>query len=198
MHMKNRIILTDCDGVLLDWESAFDEYLQARGFQMVPGGASKYNIGKRYGIDEEQGRKLIKTFNESAAIGFLPPLRDAIHYVKRLHEEHGYRFHVITSLSHDQHAQELRRINLRRLFDGTVFEKFVFLGTGDDKDQVLSQYRDTGCWWIEDKIDNCVAGRKLGLRPLLMEHEHNRDYEHPEISRVQNWREIYKRVLSAS
>lgn len=196
--MKNRIILTDCDGVLLDWEYAFDVYLQTHGFNKVPGGDSKYSIGKRYGIDDEQGKKLVKIFNESAAIGFLPPLRDAMYYVKRLHEEHGYRFHVITSLSHDENAQELRRMNLRKLFGETAFEKFVFLGTGDDKDDVLSQYRGSGLWWIEDKIVNCHAGHAVGLRPLLVEHEHNRDYEHPEIPRVRTWRDIYERVLSGS
>jgi hypothetical protein len=87
----------------------------------------KYNIGKRYGIEEDQGRKLIKIFNESAHIGFLPPLRDAMHYVKRLHEEHGYVFHCITSLTKDENAQELRRMNLRKLFGKTAFEKFIFL-----------------------------------------------------------------------
>lgn len=196
--MKDRVILTDCDGVLLDWEYAFDVYLQTHGFQKVPGGDSKYNIGKRYGIEDEQGKKLIKIFNESAAIGFLPPLRDAMYYVKRLHEEHGYRFHVITSLSHDPNAQELRRMNLRRLFGETVFEKFVFLGTGDDKDAALSQYQDRGLWWIEDKIDNCQAGINVGCRAILVQHQHNQDYTHPDIARVRNWREIYERVLSES
>ena len=54
--MKNQIILVDCDGVLLDWEYAFDVYLRTHGFQRQPGGEFKYNIGKRYGIDPEQGR----------------------------------------------------------------------------------------------------------------------------------------------
>ena len=106
--MKNKIILTDADGVLLDWEYAFDVYLRTHGFNKVEGGNLKYDIGKRYGIDREQGKKLIKIFNESAHIGFLPPLRDAMYYVKRLHEEHGYVFHCITSLSNDINAQRLQ------------------------------------------------------------------------------------------
>jgi FMN phosphatase YigB (HAD superfamily) len=193
--MKDKVILTDADGVILDWEYAFDIWMQEHGFQRQDGGQFVYSIGKRYGIDLEQGKKLIKIFNESAAIGFLPALRDSMYYVKRLHEEHSYVFHCITSLSKDENAQKLRTMNLQKLFGKTAFEKFVYLDTGADKDQVLEQYRGTDCWWIEDKIDNCVAGLNVGLRPLLMEHGHNMDYEHAEIPRVKNWKDIYTTVI---
>jgi hypothetical protein len=193
--MKEKIILTDCDGVCLDWEYAFDVWMQQHGFQKQDGGQFVYSIGKRYGIDIEQGKKLIKIFNESAAIGFLPPLRDAMYYIKRLHEEHGYVFHAITSLSKDENAQELRTMNIRKLFGKTAFEKFIYLDTGEDKDEVLEQYRDNGYWWVEDKIDNCLAGHKVGLKPLLMEHGHNMDFDDPEIPRVKNWRDIYERIV---
>lgn len=191
--MKNKIILTDADGVLLDWEYAFDIYMQQHGFNKID--ALKYNIGKRYGIDPEQGKKLIKIFNESAHIGFLPPLRDAMYYVKRLHEEHGYVFHCITSLTNDKNAQELRKMNLQKLFGKTAFEKFIFLDTGADKDEALEPYCNTGYWWIEDKIVNCQVGTGLGLKSLLMEHGHNMEYNDNNIPRVKNWKEIYERIV---
>lgn len=191
-----KIILTDADGVILDWEYAFDVWMQQHGFQKQDGGQLVYSIGKRYGIDVEQGKKLIKIFNESAAIGFLPPLRDAMYYIKRLHEEHGYVFHCITSLSKDENAQELRTMNIRKLFGKTAFEKFIYLDTGADKDEVLEQYQGKGYYWIEDKITNAVAGHKVGLKPLLMEHGHNMDFEHAEIPRVVNWKEIYDLIVS--
>jgi hypothetical protein len=187
--MKNKVILTDCDGVVLDWEYAFDVWMTQHGFQKVE--LSKYNIGTSYNIPNDQAKKLVKIFNESAAIGFLPALRDAMYYVKRLHEEHGYVFHAITSLSRDENAQQLRKMNLRKLFGQTAFEKFVFLDTGADKDEVLEPYRDTGCYWIEDKIQNAETGRKLGLFPLIMEHGHNFDTPTPYMHKVKNWHEIY-------
>ena len=191
--MDSKIILTDCDGVLCNWEYAFDVYMQQHGFKKVD--ALKYNIGKSYGIDNEQGKKLIKIFNESAHIGFLPPLRDAMYYVKRLHEEHGYVFHCITSLTNDKNAQELRKMNLRKLFGETAFEKFVFLDTGADKDDALEPYRNSGYYWIEDKIVNCQVGTSLGLKSILVEHGHNMDYNDPEIPRVKNWKEIYEMIV---
>jgi hypothetical protein len=133
-------------------------------------------------------------FNESAAIGFLPPLRDAMYYVKRLHEEHGYVFHCITSLSLDPNAKKLREMNLNKLFGDTAFEKVVCLDTGADKDHALAPYRDTGCYWIEDKPKNADLGHDLGLRSILIEHGHNmaHDCEYPV---VKNWKEIYNIIV---
>ena len=193
--MNSNVILTDVDGVLLNWEYAFDTWMQTHGHSKIEGGQFKYNIGKRYNISDAQGRQLIKYFNESAAIGFLPPLRDAMYYVKKLHEKHGFVFHAITSLSLDKNAVHLREMNLKKLFGETVFERIVCLDTGADKDDALMPYKDSGLWWIEDKIDNCLVGTNLGLNSLLMEHGHNMDFEHIDIPRVKNWREVYDLVL---
>jgi FMN phosphatase YigB (HAD superfamily) len=191
--MDSNIILTDADGVLLNWEWAFDMWMNEHGHRKQQGTEFKYDIGKRYGIDRDVGKKLIKTFNESAAIGFLPPLRDAMHYVRKLHEEHGYVFHCITSLSLDRNAQRLRRMNLEKLFGETVFEEIICLDTGADKDGALEPYRDSDSYWIEDKIDNAETGRRLGLRSILVEHGHNMDYS-GDIPLVKNWREIYELI----
>lgn len=194
--MKENIILVDCDGVLLNWEYAFAVWMETHGFKKIPGGELHYEIGQRYGIDRDQGKKLIKMFNESAAIGFLPPLRDAMYYVKRLHEEHGYVFHCITSLSLDPSAKKLREMNLNKLFGDTVFEKVVCLDTGADKDEALSVYKDTGCWWIEDKPENAEVGYSLGLKPILMEHGHNMHHFHQDIPVVKNWKEVYNIIVT--
>ena len=190
----SNVILTDIDGVILDWEYAFGIYMQTHGHSKVEGGNLKYSIGKRYGIPDETAAQLIKYFNESAAIGFLPPLRDSMYYVKRLHERHGVIFHAITSLSRDQHACKLREMNLKKLFGETAFEKFVFLDTGADKDEALLPYKDSGLYFIEDKIDNCLTGMNMGLKSLLMTHGHNMEFVHSKISHVKNWKQIYEIV----
>jgi hypothetical protein len=170
--------------------------MDSHGFQKVPGYAFNYAIDQQYGIDRAQTKKLIKMFNESAAIGFLPPLRDSMHYVKRLHEEHGFIFHVITSLSSNENAQELRKMNLKKLFGETVFAKFIFLETGADKDHVLKNYQGTQYFWIEDKYVNAEAGLQFGLNPILMEHGHNMHYYNNKIKKCRTWREIYDWIIS--
>lgn len=197
MLKMEKLILTDVDGVLLDWEWAFNCFMEERGHKKQPGSQFKYDIGKRYNIEKDIGKKLIKQFNESAAIGFLPPLRDAMYYVRKLHEEHGYIFTCITSLSLDKNAQKLRRMNLEKLFGQTVFDDIICLDTGADKDDELEKFRDTELVWIEDKYANCLSGLNVGLRPLLMVHGHNMDFSHDGITPVKNWKEIYNIIVGS-
>jgi len=196
--MKESVILVDADGVLLNWEYAFEIWIEQHGFEKIPGGELDYQINKRYGISREQTNRLIKLFNESAAIGFLPPLRDAMHYVTKLHKEHGYVFHCITSVSVDPNTVKLREMNLRKLFGDTVFQKIVCLDTAAPKDNALYPYRDTGCFWIEDKVENAELGADLGLNSLLMEHGHNMNHYHDHVRTVKNWKEVYDIVTQTS
>ena len=191
--MKEKIILTDCDGVLLNWEYAFDVWMEGHGYTMIDKGRFIYNIAKRYGIEREEGNRLVRFFNESATIGFLPALRDAEHYV-RLLGNLGYRFHVITSLSKDPNAQRLRTRNLEKLF-GNVFDKFIYLDTGEDKDTVLAEYQDSGLLWVEDKPDNAEVGLEMGLQSVVMEHAFNLHYEGV-APFVKNWADIYSLVTN--
>jgi FMN phosphatase YigB (HAD superfamily) len=196
--MKDKVILVDADGVLLNWEYAFAIWMEQHGFKTVPGSQFDYSMGTRYAIDADQSKRLIKMFNESAAIGFLPALRDAVYYVKRLHEEHGFVFHCITSLSLDPNAGKLREMNLNKLFGSTAFERVVCLDTGADKNAALEPYRDSGCWWFEDKIENALVGHNLGLKAILVEHGHNMAFKHTAIPIVKNWKEIYNLITNAT
>tara|TARA_Y100000389_G_scaffold9614_1_gene8949 strand:- start:571 stop:1158 length:588 start_codon:yes stop_codon:yes gene_type:complete len=188
---KDKTILTDCDGVLLDWEYAYDAWMHRHGYSVVQDG--EYQMDLKYGLKKKESKKLIRMFNESASIRKLPPLRDAIKYVKKLHEEHGYVFHAITSLSTDQYACHLRTKNLRELFGDTTFEKYVYLDTGADKDEALEPYKNSDCLWVEDKPENVDLGISLGLDGVLIAHDHNTDYDGDAV-RVKNWKEIYKMI----
>ena len=186
-----KIILTDCDGVILDWEWAFHVWMQERGYVLKPDGRYSYYLHDHFeDLDYKEAKRLIRIFNESAAIGFLPSLRDATHYVKRLHEEHGFKFHCITSLSKDKNAQHLREMNIKKTFGRNTFEKFIFLDTGADKDEALSEYKDSGLFWIEDKPANADVGHNLGLKSILVEHGHNMNHQ-CSYPIVKNWKQIY-------
>ena len=194
MNISDKVILTDCDGVLLDWEYAFTAWMKKHGYSPTTGlDKNDYDMGRRYGISVDEKERLVRMFNESAWIRKLPPLRDSIKYVKKLHEEHGFIFHAITSLSNDQYAQHLRTKNLIELFGPTVFEKYVYLDTGADKDEELEPYRDSGCFWIEDKPENAALGTSLGLESILVDHRWNQDFQAE--YRARSWKEIYEIIV---
>jgi len=191
MNEQQKLILTDIDGVVLNWEYAFHTWIQRHGYKQIEQASEHYDMHVRYDVAKAEIKAKIREFNESAAIGFLPPLRDAIHYIRKLHEKKGYVFHAITSLSHDPYAQTLRTQNLKKLFGETAFERFVYLGTGDDKDEVLKEYENSGLLWIEDKPENAWAGVQVGLNSVLMEHKHNMN-EDDNFQIFKNWKEIYE------
>lgn len=189
--MRQKIILTDCDGVILDWEWAFSVWMTERGYTLSENAKKSYYLVNHYNdVTWDEVLPLLKQFNESAAIGFLPALRDAVHYVKKLNEEHGYQFRVITSLSTDTNAGRLREMNLRKLF-GNAIDTVTCLDTNASKEPALQQYKGSGMFWIEDKPENADAGHRLGLSSLLVEHGHNMHHDCP-YPVVKNWKEIYE------
>ncbi|MEK9697923.1 MAG: hypothetical protein VW270_19295, partial [Candidatus Poseidoniales archaeon] len=81
-------------------------------------------------------------------------------------------------------------------FGPTVFERYVYLDTGADKDLALAEYGDTDCYWVEDKPENANVGVLNGLDAILMNHHHNKEeilYEG--VTRVNNWKDIYELIV---
>jgi len=162
--------------------------------------ATSYCVAEQYDLKAEKAKILVEHFNESAAIGFLPPIGDAIKYVKLLHEERGYVFHCITSLGLEPYAVRLREENLKKVFGPTVFERIHCIGCGEDKTEALKRYQDSGLPWIEDKPENAIVGSNLGLNAFLMNRPYNHAFDleaigNSYVRRVDNWKELYEQYL---
>ena len=195
MWLHERLILTDCDGVLLNWNSKFHEWMSGRGYTLIPRANEFYGIDIRYNISKDESRELIREFNNSSDIGFLTPYRDSLYYIDLLYRKHGYKFGVITSISSHPATKQLREKNLYDLFGRNVFEFVECLDTGADKHDALSQFQDTDCFWIEDSVENAEVGASLGLRSLLMEHTYNRNADISDVTLVKNWGQIYEIII---
>lgn len=192
-YKKERKILTDVDGVLLDWESAFTAWMGERGY--TPVNPEVYKQSVRYNIEQQFADSLVQTFNESAWMGYLKPLRDSVNVLDQFSASH-WHFECITSLSTDHWAGELRRTNLNRWFGNTV-RRVRCIATGADKDDILKEY-EPGHWWIEDKPENCEAGLRAGHKPILIDHPFNQEYNNPDVIRVKDWQEIYNIITKSS
>ncbi len=193
----NKIILTDCDGVLLNWEGAFTNWMSMRGYSVDLLNRREYHMGKRYGISSEEKDRTVRAFNESAWMKYLNPLRDAVYYVDLLHRKHGYTFHMCTSLTTDEYAQKLRIENIERLFGKTAFTKYIFCDTGADKDEALEPYRDSGYLWVEDKVENAELGLQMGLDSVLISQPWNSNRNNDHIPIYANWKQLYEEEISA-
>ena len=199
---NNRIILTDVDGVLLEWEHHFTKWMLQRTLfdergaryhphKLLADKQNTYEMAERFGITVAEIRKEIREFNRSAWMGTQRPMPDSQTWVKLLAAE-GWTFIPITSQTSDIPAQLLRKKRLGELFGEHIFKNYHILDTGADKDSALAEFHNTGLYWVEDKPKNALAGLKYGLKPILIDHQYNQDFDNNAITRVNNWQEIHK------
>jgi hypothetical protein len=193
MNAYENVIVTDYDGVCAYWEHGFHMWMIANGYKEKSKGF--YNIEDKYGISVEEADMLTQAFNESAALKRLPPVRDAIKYIRKLHEEHGYVFHCISAIPNTQDMYEARMENIHNLFGKTAFERLTLCGSSRNKKELLKEYQDTNCFWIEDLTKNAEYGLEYDMQCILMTHHYNvHDVFDPRIKRVHNWKEIYSLI----
>jgi FMN phosphatase YigB (HAD superfamily) len=192
-NMYDNVIVTDCDGCFLFWEHGFHMWMVSKGYKSTTNGF--YRIEDKYGISVEEADNLVDAFNESAALRRLPPVKDAMKYIRKLHEEHGYVFHAITAIPNTRDMYEARLENIENLFGKTAFERVTLCGHSANKKELLKEYEDTGCFWIEDLTVNLKYGVDLGMNGILMDRHYNRK-DNPTFphKRVHNWKEIYETI----
>jgi FMN phosphatase YigB (HAD superfamily) len=193
----SKMIITDCDGVLLDWNLAFTTWMERKGYRPVRGKEFNWCIGQRYNLpDDADTAKLVFEFNESAAVGFMEPFRDAESGVREL-KEAGYSFYALTSLSTWQYAEELRRINLENIFGKDVFDRVHCLSTGAPKGLALYELsvKYPGAWFIDDHPHNVEDGVDVGLKTLLFDHMFNKSANVPGAHRVATWSQVCDHIL---
>jgi 5'(3')-deoxyribonucleotidase len=189
----DNVIITDLDGCVVYYEHSFHMWMVDKGYKdVVPG---TYYMDEKYGISKDEAEHLVRAFNESAMLKRLPPVKDAIKYIRKLHEEYGYVFHAITAVPNTPAVLDARLTNLDNLFGTTVFERIVLCEHSADKPKYLKEYEGTECYWIEDIGKQAVMGLDFGLKPLLMDRHYNREFWCPEnVRRVYDWKEIYQIV----
>lgn len=192
MQINEKLILVDVDDVLLDWTYGFTQWMVSHGYKRLR--TDLYDMGISFGLEKDEIKELIGTFNESAYVCFLTPMKDSVKYVRKLYEEHGFVFKCITAMDDSNIARKARKMNLENVFGKGIFEEIIHTGSAENKYRHLEKYKDTGCIWVEDKPENAVMGSELGLNSILIEHDHNCDFYHGDIAIMENWKSIYHNI----
>lgn len=194
--MKQKIILTDADGVLVDWNTGFANWMASKGLPQKPNTEDEYSMAIRHGITTHEAHELIKEFNEGPAISDLKSFADSIPFVNKI-ANLGFRFIVVTSISSHPNAKIHRTQNLKSLF-GDVFDDIHCIEMGASKANILLEnWADTGYFWIEDHMRQAEAGWEAGLKTVLINHPYNRHFVtdlFPRVSYESPWEEIFNMV----
>jgi len=194
----SKIIVTDCDGVLLDWERSFENWFVENFWpdrhpsHPQTGRWTKYDIHEVFaGLSPTHAISAIDLFEASPAVGAMLPYADSVQYVQKL-VDLGYRFHVVTSIGNSDYLKEQREANLHKLF-GPVFDHIECLPRYADKGGYLEKhFRNSGLLWLEDSVGHALDGHHAGLRAVLFNHGYNQGAAVP-CTRVDNWKELFLR-----
>lgn len=193
MEIHNKLIITDVDGVLLDWETHFHAYMQSHGHQRAYDGSGSYWKEDEYShLSRDEARKMVYHFNTSSWMIDVPAFKDARIGVARLVDA-GYRFVAITAMGTDPYAKMVREVNLERTFGYGTFEDVIVTDMYDPNSKVnaLKKFSGQNLPWIEDKVSNAELGVDMGYNTFLMTHKYNEDFdEGDEITRVDSWADI--------
>jgi FMN phosphatase YigB (HAD superfamily) len=193
--VREKIILTDADGVLVDWNTGFDTFMRLGGFPRIPNTDSDYSIAIRHNVSMNQATECVKEFNESRNITSLAAFADSVEYVTKL-ANLGFKCIVVTSISDHPDAHAYRTENLNNLF-GDVFQEINCITMGASKAEILKRWQDTGYFWIEDHMRQAEAGHEAGLKTVLISHPYNDHYHtdlFPKVSFDTPWKDIYHMV----
>lgn len=177
------LLLTDVDGVLLDWFSQFKSFIHSKNITPTADRPSDWSL--KDWLPDHDIVGLISEFNSSEAFGDLPPLPDAMAAIPQLRKM-GYRLVAVTSCSSEHGVVQRRRENLIRHFGH--FEDIICLPLGTRKLDVLELYHPT--WWVEDRFEHALEGVEAGHKAVLLNRPHNQHLSHPGLIRAQDWHEI--------
>lgn len=195
---KEKIILTDVDGVLLKWDEGFKSFMESKGHYAKPNTEHFYRLSMRYKeFNDKDMMEFVEEFNTSEGVSRLNPLNDAVEYVRKLNDN-GYHFICITAISEDPAAREYRDQNLMDVFGMNIFkyEDMVCIAPNTSKEIALTKWRGSGYYWIEDHFTHAETGFELGLQSILMSNIQNQYFKTDLFPRVNNWKEIYEIVTN--
>jgi FMN phosphatase YigB (HAD superfamily) len=190
-----KVILTDCDEVLFDWATPFEEWVrQTYPEHRDAAGCLQdfWHVEAWLGCELEASREMIRIFNSDPQYWTcFAPLPGVVENVHKLYSE-DYRFVAITACATDRDTWDGRWKNLNDVFGYGVFDTLHCVGLAEPKKEHLARYQPT--YWVEDKMKHASAGADVGHTSFLINYKHNEKYRDDRVQRVDSWDEIYQHI----
>lgn len=164
-------ILTDCDGVLLDWAAGFGVWARlmfgppwahpevpAERYELTPNNADSW-LRDAYGFAGGRRGEVFPAFQTSEFFGSLIAYPDASAWVPRIARDYAMEFVLVSSPGLDPQTLALRQKNLRNCF-GDIFLPFSLLPALACKRPMLREHPPS--LWFDDHVPHVLAGHETG------------------------------------
>lgn len=186
-------IILDCDGVLLDWESAFRRWAVTKLRRPLPAFPQSWSLASWLKVPGGEAINMIHEFNHGVHFAGLLPI-DGAEIATRVLWEMGHTLHVVTSCSRNPDVRKMRSYNLDRYFPGR-FSSLTCLNLGESKAETLTGFGPS--IWVEDNYHSALHGLEAGHRSFMLRCPHNREWEAdsvPEIEWHDDWFSLFESI----
>lgn len=182
-------LVTDIDGVVLDWHLGFIEYAESKGFKLNHEHPhDTYDMAAWFhNMTSEEFRELVVEYNAMDHADTSYPLADAVEGLIHLAEECDWVVEIIalTAFGNDPEQIESRTRILNSMFPN-VFDDIHVIGLRECKGDALAELKPDV--FIEDSPNHAIKAKELGV-PLviLVEHPYNTGHDFPYVSKEEPW-----------
>lgn len=192
-----KIILTDVDGVLLNWESHLLDFAIQRNVNFnILSGIQKYlksfsvvDFEKVFKMDPE----FVTDYNNSDFSKKFKPLKDAQDIINNIKDE--YDIIAVTAMGTEKKAMDNRRENLEEYFPNAIKDiRFVNLGESkkDHFIDLIDKYGDNIICYVDDASHNTNIFNEVNKNAINFYMNRYRESELPkgEFTTINNWYDI--------
>jgi hypothetical protein len=192
-NRSDKLLICDCDDTILQFSDAMQAFLVTKGYEITTRLRDHHNIPALFNLNIPGTIELIREFHRSPAMARLLPEPCAATVLPELHGQ-GYQFVAVSACLNEPEVHAMRVRNLEDVF-GFKWEAVHCLGLTMDKEAALREYSPS--IWVEDVWNHALAGARAGHRTFLIDRPYNRDHEHSDVTRVQDWHEIAKLIAES-
>lgn len=196
-----KTLLTDCDGVLLDWLSGIPAFLEDLG--MDSSHLKERLEGNQFvPIEEifmseslEQALARMSQYQTSEYLKSLPVIEAGCELpISRLSEE--YDIIVVTSFSEDKVAHQNREDNLRLRYGDSISDLICLPFSANKTDALRDLAKKTDARiWLDDQIKHVHHGIEAGLDSYQYTHLMSCGRNTGEVPEVDSWNKVEQILL---
>jgi hypothetical protein len=194
------VIMTDCDGVLLQWLAHTPSFVEDLGFN---GDHLKESMsGNQFvpffevfcATNETEAKERLLQYNESHYMRSLPVIEEeSIAVLNRLSKTHDII--VVTSFSDKEIAHKNRSANLKTHYNTNISE-LICLNPEEDKTETLKKYAESRnvVLWVDDQIKHVKHGINAGIDSFQFTHGMDCGRNTGEVKEINSWVDIEKHI----
>lgn len=155
LREKTGTIALDCDGVILDFVSAFKNTAENALGRKVVSTNNTYDIGKRFGLTKVETAAVFDTFYSGRGWANLPPLPGAVDSCQGLIESGQFRVVIVTAI--DEKFLDDRIENLESF--GIFPEEVYCVGTDSNHSKSDAYIKEQPIAVVDDRLHYLMEAR---------------------------------------